>query len=99
MTEAAIDSGFWGDIYVALGESLGKAPNGKEAWAIRLHDKPFVNWIWLGSFMMGLGGFLAISDRRYRMAGRVKNQTDHSESKSLSESSELPENNQPQQIS
>ncbi len=99
MTEAAIDSGFWGDIYVALGESLGKASNGKEAWAIRLHDKPFVNWIWLGSFMMGLGGFLAISDKRYRMAGRVKNQTDNSESKLLSESSELSDNNQPQQTS
>jgi cytochrome c-type biogenesis protein CcmF len=67
MTEAGIDSGFFGDIYVALGESLGVANSGKKAWAVRLHDKPFVNWIWLGSLLMGLGGLLAVSDKRYRL--------------------------------
>jgi len=74
MTEAGIDSGFWGDIYVALGESLGETPEGKQAWAVRLHDKPFVNWIWLGSLLMGLGGLLAISDKRYRIRKKEKNQ-------------------------
>jgi cytochrome c-type biogenesis protein CcmF len=68
MTEAGIDSGFFGDIYVALGQPLGKADNGKQAWAVRLHDKPFVNLIWLGALLMGLGGLLAISDKRYRLS-------------------------------
>ena len=72
MTEAGIDSGFWGDIYVALGEELGVTAEGKEAWAIRLHDKPFVNWIWFGSLFMGLGGLLAVMDKRYRLKNTTK---------------------------
>ena len=73
MTEAAIDSSFGGDIYVALGEFLGQTPDDKQAWAVRLHDKPFVTWIWLGSLGMALGGILAISDKRYRTRVREKN--------------------------
>jgi len=67
MTEAAIDSSFWGDLYIAMGESLPAGDNGKQAWAIRIHDKPFVNWIWLGALLMALGGFFAITDKRYRL--------------------------------
>lgn len=67
MTEAAIDSGIFGDIYVALGESLGETTEGKAVWAVRLHDKPFVSWIWIGSLLMSIGGILAISDKRYRL--------------------------------
>ncbi len=66
MTEAAIDTGFWGDLYIAMGEPLPPAANGAEAWAIRIHDKPFVDWIWFGALFMALGGFLAVSDKRYR---------------------------------
>ncbi len=65
MTEAAIDTGFTRDVYVSLGEPL----EGK-AWAIRVYYKPFVDWIWGGCLLMGLGGLLAASDRRYRL--RVK---------------------------
>jgi cytochrome c-type biogenesis protein CcmF len=28
--------------------------------------KPFVDWIWAGAFLMGLGGFVSITDKRYR---------------------------------
>ncbi len=72
MTEAAIDSGFFGDLYVAMGEPLGNGESGKAAWAIRIHDKPFVNWIWLGSLLMSFGGFLAISDKRYRLKKKAE---------------------------
>ena len=61
MTEAGIDAGFTRDLYVALGEPLEDG-----AWAVRVHIKPFVRWLWLGGLMMGLGGVLAASDRRYR---------------------------------
>ena len=61
MTEAAIHPRLSRDLYVALGESLGDG-----SWALRLHVKPFVRFIWLGSVFMALGGFLAIADRRYR---------------------------------
>lgn len=67
MTEASIEPGFTRDIYVALGEPI----NDKDLdgdWAVRVYYKPVVRWIWLGSIFMALGGFLAISDKRYRFS-------------------------------
>jgi len=61
MTEAAIEPGLLGDRYVALGESLGGG-----AWAVRVHSKPFVRWIWLGAVLMALGGFVTATDKRFR---------------------------------
>src|SRR3546814_8703052 len=69
MTEAGIHSGLFGDVYVALGEPLGAVddPNRAEGdWAIRLHIKPFVRWIWLGAALMALGGFVTALDKRFR---------------------------------
>jgi cytochrome c-type biogenesis protein CcmF len=64
MTEAAIATGLRGDVYVSLGEALGDG-----TWTLRLQVKPFVTWIWGGCLLMALGGLLALTDRRYRMAG------------------------------
>jgi cytochrome c-type biogenesis protein CcmF len=61
MTEAGIDPGLFRDVYVALGDPL---PGG--AWAIRVHYKPFVRWIWLGAIFMSVGGILSMLDKRYR---------------------------------
>jgi cytochrome c-type biogenesis protein CcmF len=61
MTEAAIDTGPFGDRYVSLGE-----PVGGNAWTLRIYKKPFVTWIWGGCALMALGGLLAVLDRRYR---------------------------------
>ena len=63
MTEAAIDPGLTRDLYVSLGEPLGR----DGAWSVRLYVKPFIRWIWGGCLLMALGGLLAASDRRYRM--------------------------------
>ncbi len=68
MTEADIDPGFFGDLYVAMGEPLEGG-----AWAIRVQYKPFVRWIWLGGLMMAFAGFLSASDKRYRQ--QAKRQT------------------------
>jgi cytochrome c-type biogenesis protein CcmF len=70
MTEAAIDTGMTRDLYVSLGEPVG---NG--AWAVRVYYKPFVDWIWGGCLVMALGGLLAISDRRYRLAAKKLSET------------------------
>ncbi|MBK3758424.1 heme lyase CcmF/NrfE family subunit [Stutzerimonas frequens] len=67
MTEAGIDAGFTRDLYVALGEPLDGG-----AWAVRVHIKPFVRWIWLGGLMMAFGGVLAASDRRYRVKVKTR---------------------------
>jgi cytochrome c-type biogenesis protein CcmF len=65
MTEAAIDTGILGDIYVSLGEPVA---NG--AWSVRVYSKPFVTWIWGGCVLMALGGLTALLDRRYRLLAR-----------------------------
>ncbi len=65
MTEAAIDSGFTRDLYVALGEPVEGATDG--AWGVRIYVKPFIDWIWAGCILMALGGAFAMSDRRYRV--------------------------------
>ena len=69
MTEAAIDTGIFRDLYVALGEPLG---NG--AWIVRVYHKPFVDWIWFGCLLMAFGGALAVSDRRYRLKVRKQSE-------------------------
>ncbi len=65
MTEAAIDTGPFGDLYVSLGEPVAGG-----AWSVRVYAKPFVTWIWGGCFLMACGGLLALSDRRYRQGVR-----------------------------
>jgi cytochrome c-type biogenesis protein CcmF len=67
MTEAGIDAGLFRDLYVALGEPLGDG-----AWAVRVHVKPFVRWIWLGALLTALGGVCCVSDKRYRVKVRTR---------------------------
>ena len=49
-------------------DNLGRTVVGRGAWIVRVYHKPFVDWIWGGAFLMALGGILAVSDRRYRLA-------------------------------
>ena len=65
MTEAAIDTGPFGDLYVSLGEPVEAG-----AWSVRVYYKPFVTWVWGGCILMAMGGLLALSDRRYRVAAQ-----------------------------
>ncbi|EPO8350630.1 heme lyase CcmF/NrfE family subunit [Pseudomonas aeruginosa] len=67
MTEAGIDAGLTRDLYVALGEPLEDG-----AWAVRVHIKPYVRWIWFGGLMMGFGGLLAAFDPRYRVKVKTR---------------------------
>jgi cytochrome c-type biogenesis protein CcmF len=63
MTEAAINAGLTRDLYVSLGDPLEGG-----AWLVKVQVKPFIDWIWGGCLLMAIGGLLAASDRRYRMA-------------------------------
>jgi cytochrome c-type biogenesis protein CcmF len=67
MTEAAIDRGITRDLYVSLGE-----PTAEGVWLVRVQVKPFVAWIWAGCLIIAFGGFLAASDRRYRIARKLR---------------------------
>lgn len=60
MTESAIDVNPFSDLYIAMGEPLDTT-----AWSIRLYYKPFVRWIWVGGFLMFLGGCFGFSDKRF----------------------------------
>ena len=71
MTEAGISPAIIHDLYASLGEPLEDG-----AWSVRIYYKPMVEWIWFGCLMMGLGGLLAISDRRYRMRKRLAKEAD-----------------------
>jgi len=66
MTEADMDPGLLRDVYVALGENVGE-----NAWAVRIHVKPFVRWIWLGGLLVAVGGLVTLLDKRYRRIREV----------------------------
>ncbi|MCU0903934.1 MAG: heme lyase CcmF/NrfE family subunit [Tabrizicola sp.] len=66
-TEAAIDYGFTRDLYLVLGDRQQSG-----GWAVRSYVEPFANWLWAGAALMALGGFLSLSDRRYRVAAGAR---------------------------
>ncbi len=69
MTDASVDHNPMRDLYVALAERLD---NGD--WAMRVYYKPMMRLVWFGGLLMALGGALAATDRRYRLARVVETQ-------------------------
>ena len=67
LSQAAIDSGWTRDVFVALGDPLDEKGL---TWTVRLQIKPFMDWIWLGTLMMALGAGLSLLDRRFRVASQ-----------------------------
>ena len=65
MTEASIMRRFSGDIYLSLGEMQG-SDRATSGWLIRLYSKPLMGWVWAGCLLMVAGGWLALTDPRYR---------------------------------
>lgn len=78
MTEAAINTTLSRDLYISLGNDLG---NG--AWSVRLYLRSFVACIWLGGFLMALGGLLASVDKRYRRPIKASSHTKAHEAEAL----------------
>jgi len=66
MTEASVHANIFRDIYVSMGDQL----DDKGTWIVRLYHKPFINWLWLAALFMVVGGIMAASDKRYRIALR-----------------------------
>jgi cytochrome c-type biogenesis protein CcmF len=61
-SQAAISVNWARDLFVAMGNPLGN-----DAWSMRVQYKPLVRYIWLGAIIMAFGGFVAATDRRYRV--------------------------------
>ncbi|HXZ67385.1 MAG TPA: cytochrome c-type biogenesis CcmF C-terminal domain-containing protein, partial [Alphaproteobacteria bacterium] len=55
------------EIYIALGDKR-TLPGGASAYSVHAYYHPLVLLIWAGALMMALGGALALSDRRLRLA-------------------------------
>ena len=68
-SETAIDRSILRDLYVSLGDQLDDG-----GWTVRVYHKPLVNWIWGGALLMAIGGFFAITDRRYALAKKQAQQ-------------------------
>ncbi|MBL6734611.1 MAG: heme lyase CcmF/NrfE family subunit [Shewanellaceae bacterium] len=71
MNEAAIDWGFWRDLYVHIGEPMA------QGYAVRISYKPCVRWLWFGAVLMMLGGGSVLmaqrEARRVRLAAAKYN--------------------------
>jgi cytochrome c-type biogenesis protein CcmF len=66
-TEAAIDYHPMVDLYVVIGDRQDDG-----GWAVRTYIKPLANWIWAGAIIMGIGGLISLTDRRYRLAAGAR---------------------------
>ncbi|MBN9562112.1 MAG: heme lyase CcmF/NrfE family subunit [Alphaproteobacteria bacterium] len=66
VTDAAIHTNGFADIYTVLGEEHdGEA-------VLRLHYNPLAPWIWFGALVMAVGGGLSLADRRLRVGAPAK---------------------------
>ena len=61
-TNAAIHTNFIGDLYAVIGD-----PDEKGGYVTRLYYNPLVPWIFVGASIIALGGFVSVTDRRYRI--------------------------------
>ena len=59
--EAAIETSWNGQLYAVIGEQ-----DEQGRWQLRLWWKPFVTLIWLGGFLIALGGAIALIGRAWR---------------------------------
>ena len=65
-TEAGIRVSPLGNLYVSVGEESSRGV------VVRLWDHPLIIWIWIGGFVMALGGGVSLSDRRLRLGAAVR---------------------------
>ncbi|MGE3873136.1 MAG: heme lyase CcmF/NrfE family subunit [Parvibaculaceae bacterium] len=61
-TEVGLLQAPMGDLYVVMGDRMNDG-----ARAMRIYFNPLVSLIWLGTFVMFLGGLVSLTDRRFRI--------------------------------
>jgi cytochrome c-type biogenesis protein CcmF len=66
-TESAIRSTLAGDLYASISSPASETAEQSGAWTLRILYEPLVNFIWLGSALLILGGAISMSDRRLRV--------------------------------
>lgn len=61
-TEVGLLQGWSGDLYAVMGDRMTDGTR-----AMRIYFNPFISLIWIGSFVMFLGGIVSLTDRRFRV--------------------------------
>jgi cytochrome c-type biogenesis protein CcmF len=69
-TQTGIRTNLISNIYIALGE-----PDNEGRWTVRLYYHPLAPWLWFGGITMALGGFVSLSDRRFRIGAPQRART------------------------
>lgn len=55
MSEVGLNGGLLGDLYIVMGDALGKGE-----FTFRLHYKPLIRWLWAGGLLIAMGAFFAM---------------------------------------
>jgi cytochrome c-type biogenesis protein CcmF len=66
-TTAAIADGLHRDLLASLGDDVGAG-----AYSLRFQYRPLIRFVWLGAFIMAVGGFIVVIGRRQRGEGWVE---------------------------
>jgi hypothetical protein len=61
MSEVGLSGGFWGDLYIVMGDPLGKGE-----FTFRLHYKPLIRWLWFGGVLMAFGALCSVLTTKRR---------------------------------
>ena len=69
-TEAGFNLGLKDTVFAALSEG-----NAEKGWVVRVYYQPMVIWIWIGGFLIALGGFVSLADRRLRFSPEETSET------------------------
>ncbi len=64
-TEAGMHLSFGQTLFASIGEG-----DPESGFVVQVYKHPFVVWIWLGSLIMALAGFVSLADRRLRLPKR-----------------------------
>ena len=64
--QAGIRTNLISNIYIAMGEA-----DANGAWTVRIYYHPLAPWLWIGGFIMAFGGFVSLSDRRFRVGAHA----------------------------
>ena len=56
-TEVSIHTNLFRDLYMVIGDG-----NMNDGWIVRIYYNPLLVWIWIGVFVIFLGGLLAIKN-------------------------------------
>jgi cytochrome c-type biogenesis protein CcmF len=71
-TEAGIWTWGFNQVYVSLGDNIGREDSADGAIVVRAWWKPMVTLIWIGTVFMSIGGLVSLSDRRLRIGAPTR---------------------------